>query len=81
MSIPNESNKSGFALDKKNYKLILIGLAIIIFGFLLMIGGRSHDPKVFNESMFNTRRIIIAPLIVFAGFIFEIYAIMKKSVE
>ena len=45
MSIPNESNKSGFALDKKNYKLILIGLAIIIFGFILMTGGRSHDPR------------------------------------
>jgi hypothetical protein len=81
MNTPDEMNKTGFALNKNNFKLILIGLVIIVFGFILMAGGRSNDPNVFNESMFSFRRIVIAPIIVFGGFIFEIYAIMKKSVD
>ena len=51
-----------------NYKLMLIGLAIIVLG----------DPNVFNEEMFSFRRITLAPLLVLFGFAFEIYAIMKK---
>ncbi|WP_418421193.1 DUF3098 domain-containing protein [Alistipes indistinctus] len=60
------------------YKLMLIGLGIIILGFILMSGGGSDDPNVFNEAMFNFRRITLAPILVLAGFGFEIYAIMKK---
>ncbi len=71
--------KPEFALRKENYILILIGFAIIVIGFILMLGGKSEDPTVFNgEEIFSTRRITIAPLIVLFGFIFEIYAIMKK---
>lgn len=65
-------------LTVANYKLMLIGLGIIILGFILMSGGGSDDPNVFNESMFNFRRITLAPILVLAGFGFEIYAIMKK---
>ena len=61
-----------------NYKLMLIGLAIIVLGFVLMAGGGSDDPNVFNEEMFSFRRITHAPLHVLFGFAFEIYAIMKK---
>lgn len=75
-----QDNKE-FALSKHNYTLILIGLAVIVFGFILMAGGRSNDPQVFNESMFSFRRIVLAPFVVFAGFVFEIYAIMKKPKE
>lgn len=74
----NETQKSGFAIDKENYKFVWIGIAIIVIGFILMAGGRSDDPKVFNDSMFNARRIFVAPIVVLAGFIFEIYAIMRK---
>ena len=56
----------------------MIGLGIIILGFILMSGGGSDDPNVFNEAMFNFRRITLAPILVLAGFGFEIYAIMKK---
>lgn len=72
------TNKSGFALSKENYKFILIGLVLIVLGFILMAGGRSTDPQVFNEAMFSARRIIVAPIIVLAGFFFEVYAIMHK---
>lgn len=70
--------KTGFALGRENYKLMAIGFAVIIIGFILMAGGRSDDPKVFSEEIFSFRRITLAPLIVLAGFIFEIYAIMKR---
>jgi hypothetical protein len=77
MSSENETKK-GFALGKENYKLMAIGFAIVVIGFILMAGGKSSDPKVFSNEIFSFRRIILAPMIVLAGFIFEIYAIMKK---
>jgi hypothetical protein len=73
--------KTGFALGKENYKLMAIGFAVIVVGFILMAGGKSHDPKVFSSDIFSFRRIIFAPMVVLAGFVFEIYAIMKKPKE
>lgn len=67
-----------FALGKQNYILMVIGFAIIVLGFILMAGGGSDDPEVFDESIYNFQHITLAPMIVLAGFIFEIYAIMKK---
>ena len=68
-----------FALGRENYLLLVIGFAIIVLGFVLMIGGKSQDPLVFNEKeIFSFRRITLAPIVVLAGFIFEIWAIMKK---
>lgn len=73
------TGKENFALRKENYILLLIGFAIIVLGFILMIGGKSEDPTVFNEEeLFSFRRITLAPMLVLAGFIFEIWAIMKK---
>ncbi|MBO5656507.1 MAG: DUF3098 domain-containing protein [Rikenellaceae bacterium] len=70
--------ESKMALGKKNLVLMAIGVAIIVLGFVLMAGGGSDDPNVFNYEMFNFRRITLAPLLVIGGFAFEIYAIMKK---
>ena len=71
--------KENFALGKENYILLIIGFVIIVLGFILMIGGKSEDPTVFNEDdLFSFRRITLAPIVVLAGFIFEIWAIMKK---
>ena len=73
------TGKENFALGPENYKLLIIGFAIIIVGFLLMIGGKTDDPAVFNEEqIFSFRRITLAPIVVLFGFIFEIWAIMKK---
>jgi len=68
-----------FAFGKENYRLLLIGLVVILIGFLLMIGGGSDDPNVFSEDIFSFRRMTLAPILVLAGYIIEIYAIMKKS--
>lgn len=65
-------------LTFENYKLMLIGFVIIVIGFILMAGGGSNDPNVFNKDMFNFRRITLAPILVLGGFAFEVYAIMKK---
>lgn len=79
MNAKNENKlKPDFALGKENYKLLAIGFAIIVAGFLLMLGGRSDDPNQFSEEIFSFRRITLAPVVVLAGFIFEIWAIMKK---
>jgi len=78
----DDNNSPGYALGKINYILLIIGLIIIIAGFILMIGGKSDDPKIFNEDeLFSPVRITIAPIIVLFGFIFEIWAIMKKPKE
>lgn len=69
---------TGFALGKENYKLMAIGFAIIVVGFILMAGGGSDDPNVFNPDIFSFRRITLAPIILLFGFGFEIFAIMKK---
>jgi hypothetical protein len=68
----------GFALGSENYKLMAIGFAIIVVGFILMIGGGSDDPNVFSYDIFSFRRITLAPLLLLFGFIFQVYAIMKK---
>ncbi|HYX08173.1 MAG TPA: DUF3098 domain-containing protein [Bacteroidales bacterium] len=73
-----ETKDTGFALGKENYKLMAIGFAVIVLGFILMAGGGSDDPNVFNPDIFSFRRITLAPVILLFGFLFEIYAIMKK---
>ncbi|MDR2449970.1 MAG: DUF3098 domain-containing protein [Prevotellaceae bacterium] len=70
---------SNFALDKQNYKLIAIGFGIMVLGYLLMTGGGSKNPEVFNaEALFSFRRITLSTIFIVGGFAFEIYAIMKK---
>lgn len=64
---------------KENYMWMLAGIAIIVLGFILMAGGKSTDPNVFNpKEVYSTTRITIAPLLIIIGFILEIVGIMKK---
>lgn len=77
----NEKEKLNFALGTENYKLLAIGFGIIVLGFILMLGGKSENPAEFSEDIFSFRRITLAPIVVLAGFIFEIWAIMKKPKE
>jgi fumarate reductase subunit D len=79
MATKNENKeKLNFALGRENYRLLAIGFVIIVIGFLLMLGGKSKDPNEFSDKIFSFRRITLAPLFVLAGFIFEIWAIMKR---
>ncbi|WP_396142670.1 DUF3098 domain-containing protein [Flavobacterium sp.] len=72
------NNKPEFLFDKLNYKVLLIGLAVIALGFILMSGGGSEDPNVFNEEIFSFRRIRLAPAVVLLGFGITIYSILKN---
>ncbi len=75
ISHPNDEK---MALGKKNYVLMLIGFAIIVVGMLLMMGGKPATAEEFDYSIFSFRRITLAPLVIVAGFVFEIYAILKR---
>ena len=69
--------KEKFALDRMNFILIAIGVIIIIAGLLLMTGPSSTETH-FEPDIFSTRRIVLAPLVCFVGFVFMIFAIMFR---
>ena len=71
-----KQQKPTFLFGKKNYIIMFIGLTCIALGFILMAGGGSDDPNVFNEEIYNWRRIRLAPTLVIIGFAIEIYAIL-----
>ena len=73
-----KKEKGKMVFGKKNYQLMLLGLIFITLGFLLMSGGGSEDPNIFNDEIYNFRRIRVAPILVVFGFIIEVYAIMKN---
>ena len=70
-------DKRNFAFDKINFILIAVGMAIVILGFILMSGG-GGDESVFDADIFSVRRIKVAPVICFIGFISIVYAIIRK---
>jgi hypothetical protein len=78
MKQKNKEIKSEFLFEKRNYVVMLIGLAFIGLGFILMAGGGSDDPEIFNAEIYNFRRIRLAPTLVLIGLAIEIYAIMVK---
>ena len=73
-----EKDNETMPFSRDNYIWVLIGLVFLLVGFLLMIGGGSDNPDVFNEEIFNFRRLTLAPILVLIGFGIQIYAIMKK---
>ena len=74
----SEKEKKTMPFGRENYKWVLIGLAFLLVGFLLMIGGGSDNPDVFNEGMFSFRRLTLSPILILIGFGIQFYAIMKK---
>lgn len=69
----------GRLFGKENYTWMLVGAAVMIVGFLLMAGGRSPDPNVFDTNeVYGFRRITIAPIVILAGFVIEIYALFRQ---
>ncbi len=74
-----QEQKHEFLFEKINYTILIIGIVVIAIGFILMSGGGSNDPNVFNEDIFSFRRIRLAPTTVLIGFGITIYAILKNS--
>ena len=81
----SENQENTFYFGKENYKWMLIGLALIIVGFLLMLGADANtvdgklDPNSWNEDIFSFRRIRLAPFLIIAGFGVQVYAILKRN--
>ena len=72
-------NQAVMPFGKQNFIIVLIGIALIALGFILMIGGGSDDPNVFNEKMFDFQHITLAPILVLAGFVVEIVAVFWRG--
>ena len=73
-----DKNDKSMPLTMRNYLLLLIGAIVIVLGFVLMSGGGEATPEEFHYDIFSWRRITLAPILVVAGFVFEIYAILKR---
>jgi hypothetical protein len=72
------ARNTGHIFDKSNIQWMVIGGVVMIIGFLLMAGGKSPDPNVFNkDAVYSPRRITVAPILILIGFIIEIYAIFR----
>ena len=76
----NDKKTNPSLFNKDNYRWMLVGLVVLTIGMILMSGGRSNtDPSVFNRgSVYSTTRITIAPVLILAGLVIEIFAIFKK---
>lgn len=72
-------NHFQFAFGRVNYILMIAGLIVLALGYLLLSGGGSDDPNTFNPAMFDNRRLVVAPILIVAGFVVEILAIMYKG--
>ena len=68
-----------FVFKKKNYMILIAGIALILLGITLMIGGGSEDPTKFSEEIFNFQRLTLAPVLIVSGFVIGVFAIMIKS--
>lgn len=78
MNKEGEKTNTGFAFGKQNYLFLAVGVVVVIIGFLLMTGGKSDDPSKFNEAVFSAQRITLAPIVVLLGYVFIIWAIMRR---
>jgi hypothetical protein len=76
-----EEKNTKMAITPKGLRVLLIGLIVMIAGYLLMAGGASEDPNVFNYEMFNFRRMVAAPVVIICGIVIEVVAIMKVFKE
>ena len=77
----NKKSKKTFIFQRKNYIFMIIGLLFIALGFILMSGGASDDPNVFNPEIYNFRRIRLAPTLVLIGFAIQVFAILTSSTK
>lgn len=80
-STEDKEMKFAFVFTKMNYIIMGVGIVLLALGYILLAGGGSDDPNVFNYEMFNARRLYVAPILIILGFVTEIVAIMYKKGE
>ena len=72
-----ENENTKMPMTAKGLRLLLAGVVFLISGYILMMGGGSDNPEVFNYAMFDFRRMVAAPIVILAGLVIEVVAIMK----
>ena len=72
-------NGKDYLFNKRRYRILFLSILVIASGFIIMSGGETSDPDIFNPEIFNFRRIRLAPLIVLSGFILCIFSILYKD--
>ena len=78
--VKETKKQPGFAFTKENYRILIVGIVVIVIGYMLMVGGGSVNPNEFHaDEIFSFRRITLSPIVILAGFVVVLYAIMKKS--
>jgi len=71
-------SKFDFVFGKNNYILMIVGVVVMVIGYLCLVGGGSDNPNEFNDAIFSARRMVVAPLLIIAGLVIEIFSIMIK---
>ena len=77
----DDKPRFSFVFTKTNYIIMGVGLVLLALGYILLSGGGSDDPNVFNYEMFNARRLYVAPILIILGLVAEVVAIMYKPKE
>ena len=72
-------NGKDYLFNKRRYRMLLLSIFVITLGFIIMSGGETSDPNIFNDEIYNFRRIRLAPIIVLSGFILCIFSILYKD--
>ena len=73
----SKKNDTKMAITTRGLKLLLVGLIVMVSGYVLMLGGNSGDPNVFSEDIFDFQRLVAAPVVIICGIVIEVVAIMK----
>ncbi|HIZ86836.1 MAG TPA: DUF3098 domain-containing protein [Candidatus Coprenecus pullistercoris] len=68
-----------FAIPKENYRYLIIGLAVMVAGYLFLLGGGADSPDVFNYALFSFTRMYVAPLLILAGFVIELVVLLRRK--
>jgi hypothetical protein len=76
-----QGEKATFAFGKENYRMLLIGIAVVAIGMIAMIGGKSEDPNKMSDTIFDFQRLTVAPILIIAGYVVVLLAILKKPKE
>ena len=72
-------NGKDYLFNKRRYRMLFLSIFVITLGFIIMSGGETSDPNIFNDEIYNFRRIRLAPLIVLSGFILCVFSILYKD--
>lgn len=72
---------ANFSLSEKNVRKVIIGLIVMVAGYILMMGGGSDDPNVFNPQIFSFTRLVVSPILVICGIVIIVVSIMKRPKE